>query len=267
MQDGLHRTLTEFLVPVQALSAMFRGKFVSALRRYYKADRLRLDGLCGHLRNKQAFGKLLNALMAEDWVVYAKLPFAGPEQLLAYLGRYTHRVATCPPGKPWRPGRQVGNHRIVSVDKDTVCFRWRDYADGNKQKVMRMEHEEFIRRFLQHILPARFCKIRYYGILSNRLRRQALALCRRALGMTPPTQLPVLSWRERYRQATGIDWEVCPVCGKGRMVTVIWIPAGRRLVALWPNRWTPNWLRLRHLPARPEAIFLCPYAANWLEKE
>jgi hypothetical protein len=166
------------------------------------------------LRNRRAFGKLLNMLMSEDWVVYAKAPFAGPEQLLKYLGRYTHRVA-------------IGNHRIVSVDKDTVCFRWRDYADGNKQKVMCLAHEEFIRRFLQHVLPHGFYKIRYYGILSNRLRRRALALCRQALGVKPPPPLLVLSWRERYRQATGIDWDTCPVCGKGRMLTVLWVPAGR----------------------------------------
>ena len=115
---------------------------------------------------------------------------AGPEQLLGYLGRYTHRVA-------------ISNHRIVSLDKDTVCFRWRDYADGNRQKVMCLSHEEFIRRFLQHCLPARFCKIRYYGILSNRLRTQALAICRQALGIKPLPKLPALSWQERYRQATG----------------------------------------------------------------
>ena len=204
----------EFFVPVQALSALFKGKFVSALRRHYRAGRLRLEGLCGRFRSNPAFDSLLNRLMAQDWVVYAKAPFGGPEQLLSYLGRYTHRVA-------------ISNHRIVSMDKDTVCFRWRDYADGNKQKVMCLSHEGFIRRFLQHILPARFCKIRYYGILSNRLRRQALALCRQALGVKPPPQLPALSWRERYRQAAGVDWEVCPVCGKGRMLTVLWIPAGR----------------------------------------
>ena len=180
----------EFLVPVQALSAMFKGKFVSALRRHYNAGRLRLDGLCSHFRSKQAFSQLLKKLMSEDWVVYAKPPFAGPEQLLKYLGRYTHRVA-------------ISNHRIVSIDKDTVCFRWRDYADDNRQKVMCLSHEEFIRRFLQHCLPARFCKIRYYGILSNRLRTQALAICRQALGIKPLPKLPALSWQERYRQATG----------------------------------------------------------------
>ena len=223
----------EFLVPVQALSAMFKGKFVSALRRHYNAGRLHLDGLCSRFRGKQAFSKLLNALMAEDWVVYAKPPFAGPEQLLGYLGRYTHRVA-------------ISNHRIVSIDKDTVCFRWRDYADGNRQKVMRLSHEEFIRRFLQHILPHGFCKIRYYGILSNRLRRQALALCRQALGVKAPPQLPALSWQERCRQAVGIDWEVCPVCGKGRMQTVIWIPAGR--APPFPE-------------AQPKATQLCPAQA------
>jgi hypothetical protein len=203
-----------FLVPVRALSAMFKGKFVSALRRHYQAGHLRLDGLCAHLRGRQAFSRLLKNLMAEDWVVYSKPPFAGPGRLLAYLGRYTHRVA-------------ISNHRIVSLDKDTVCFRWRDYAGGNLQKVMRLGHEEFIRRFLQHVLPAGFCKIRYYGILSNRLRKQSLGLCRRALGVKPPPHLPTLPWQERYRQATGMDWDTCPVCGKGRMLTVLWVTAGR----------------------------------------
>ncbi|MCB9351999.1 MAG: transposase [Lewinellaceae bacterium] len=113
---------------------MFKGKFVSALRRHYWAGRLRLEGLCGSFRSNPVFDSLLNRLMAQDWVVYAKAPFGVLEQLLSYLYRYTHRVV-------------ISNHRIVSMDKDTVCFRWRDYADGNKQKVMCLSHEEFIRRF------------------------------------------------------------------------------------------------------------------------
>ena len=203
-----------FFVPVRALSALFRAKFVSALRAYYRAGRLHLDGSCRPLRDKRAFDNLLNRLMAKPWVVYAKAPFAGPEHLLGYLGRYTHRVA-------------ISNERILSVDKDSVRFLWRDYADGNRQKQMCLRHEEFIRRFLQHVLPHGFCKIRYYGILSNRCRKEALAVCRKALGVSPAVRVPKLSWQERYRQLTGTDWATCPLCGKGHMVTVMWIPAGR----------------------------------------
>lgn len=135
---------------------------------------------------------------------------------MGYLGRYTYRVA-------------ISNHRIVSVDQKTVRFGWRDYADGNRQKVMSLSHEEFIRRFLQHVLPSGFCKTRYYGILSNRCRKKTLIVCRRTLGVKSPAASPPLSWQECYRQATGIDWNSCPCCGQGRMLTIACIPSGRSL--------------------------------------
>jgi len=209
----------KFLAPVRALSSLFRAKFVSALRSYYKAGLLRLDGLSIPLHDKAALGTFLDNLMAKDWVVYAKPPFAGPGHLLNYLGRYTHRVA-------------IDNNRIVSIDEKTVCFLWRDYAHGNQNKTMRLSHQEFIRRFLQHILPARLCKIRYYGILSNRCRQHTLAVCRRALKVKPPKNPQKHSWQERYRLLTGIDWLICPQCRKGHMQTIAWIGTDRAPPAL-----------------------------------
>jgi hypothetical protein len=167
----------KFFVPVRALSRLFRGKFVSALRRHYKAGALRLSGLCRKYLDKRQFDRLLHLVMSKEWVVYAKEPFAGPEHLFGYLGRYSHRVA-------------ISNHRIVSVNETRVQFRYRDYADGNKEKVTALSPQEFIRRFLQHILPDGFCKIRYYGILSNRHRRQSVQICRKALGVAPPPPKP-----------------------------------------------------------------------------
>jgi hypothetical protein len=190
---------------------LFRGKFVSALRRHYKAGALRLSGLCRKYLDKRQFDRLLHLVMSKEWVVYAKEPFAGPEHLFGYLGRYSHRVA-------------ISNHRIVSVNETRVQFRYRDYADGNKEKVTALSPQEFIRRFLQHILPDGFCKIRYYGILSNRHRRQSVQICRKALGVAPPPPKPRLTWQERLYRATGTDVSVCPCCQSGWMLTVETLP-------------------------------------------
>jgi hypothetical protein len=139
----------------------------------------------------------------KEWVVYAKPPFNGPENVLGYLGRYTHRVA-------------ITNHRIIGVENGKVSFLWKDYADGNKQKVMTLDASEFIRRFLLHVLPDGFVKIRHFGFLSNRRRKECLETCRMLLGMKKPEPVLAETWQESLLRITGIDVTRCPLC-EGRM--------------------------------------------------
>jgi hypothetical protein len=143
------------------------------------------------LANEKAFAAFLRTLFREDWVVYAKAPFGGPEHVLQYLARYTHRVA-------------ISNHRLLSVDGDHVTFRWKDYAHHSKYRAMTLTSEEFLRRFLQHVLPKGLPRIRYFGWLANRRRRQLLPLCRSLLAVAPPPA-------EANRVAT-VVWQ-CPICG------------------------------------------------------
>jgi len=154
--------------------------------------------------------RLLNTLYHKKWVVYAKEPFAGPEKLIGYLGRYVKRIA-------------ISNDRIVSIDRENkrVAFRWRDYADDNRSKVMWLSFEEFIRRFLQHILPKRFSKVRYYGLFANRDKTKRLAKCLKALGKRPKPKPVMTTWQERFYRLTGIDPTRCSCCGQGKMHIVI----------------------------------------------
>ena len=144
-----------------------------------------------------------------NWVVYAKRPFAGPAQVLDYVGRYTHRVA-------------ISNNRLVSMDGGKVCFRWKDYRDDNRQKTMTLQGEEFIRRFLIHVLPGGFHRIRYFGFLGNCHRARKLALCRELLGMAPagPPTEPPADYRDRFEALTGQSLRTCPHCHTGIMVVV-----------------------------------------------
>ncbi len=145
-----------------------------------------------------------------DWVIYAKRPFAGPAQVLDYVGRYTHRVA-------------ISNNRLVSMDNGKVRFRWKDYRNGNCQKTMTLEAGEFIRRFLIHVLPNGFHRIRYYGFLGNCHRAQKLAQCRELLGMAPPEEVAVdrpANDRDRYEALTGRSLRECPHCNTGMMVVI-----------------------------------------------
>lgn len=199
-----------YLVPVKALSALFRAKYIGFLRQAHKRSALRLEGLCAQWSDYHQMNGLLNTLYKKNWVVYAKEPFAGPEKLLGYLGRYVKRIA-------------ISNDRIVGIDKtrQRVAFRWRDYADENRSKVMSLSWEEFIRRFLQHILPARFSKVRYYGLFANRDKTKRLARCRGALGQPVQPKLTPSTWQERFYRLTGIDPTRCPCCEIGRMHTIL----------------------------------------------
>jgi hypothetical protein len=164
--------LYPFFLPVKVLGNVFRGKFVDGLRRAYRMKQLICAGSIQHLDKPQCFSAFLRTLFRQNWVVYAKPAFGGPEQVIRYLGRYTHRVA-------------ISNHRLISFDGSTVTFRWRDYAGGNKNRTMTISAEEFIRRFLLHVLPKGFVRIRHFGVLANHCRSASIDLCRKLLEMAP----------------------------------------------------------------------------------
>ena len=162
-----------FFLPVKVLSRVFRGKFVAGLRRAFHRHQLRFYGECLPLANQKNFATFLRTLRQQDWIVYAKPPFGGPQHVLHYLARYTHRVA-------------ISNHRLLSVSETQVTFRWKDYAHGNKPRTMTLSPQQFLRRFLQHVLPRGFPRIRYFGWLANRARGDLLPLCRLLLHQPPP---------------------------------------------------------------------------------
>jgi hypothetical protein len=187
-----------FLFPVRALSKVFRGKFLDGLMRAFES---------GKLGDDTSVPRLCNKLRRCDWVVYAKPPFAGPERVLAYLGAYTHRIA-------------ISNHRILSIQHNRVAFRYRDSANANKKKVMHLDAQEFIRRFLLHVLPKGFVRIRHYGLLANRNRKEKIARCRDLLAAPKPEEATRQTRRAKLLALIGVDIERCPACRKGRMTTV-----------------------------------------------
>lgn len=207
----------DFFLPVHVLSRLFRRLFLESLQRAFDSGKLRLSASLESLGDRKAFIGYLKPLKEKEWVVYAKAPFAGPQQVLDYVGRYTHRVA-------------ISNHRLLDIEDGHIRFLWKDYRDDNQQKTMELTADEFIRRFLLHVLPAAFQRIRYYGFLSNRHRQQKLALCRQLLGM-PAVVNPVASdepgdYRDLYEQLTGRSLRTCPACLEGRMVEIgILLPA------------------------------------------
>jgi Putative transposase/Transposase zinc-binding domain len=204
---------SSFLFPVRALATVFRGKYLAGLRAAYDADALTFAGGTAALADRRAFTGFLGHLRAVRWVVYAKCPFGGPAQVLAYLGRYTHRVA-------------LSNDRLVDHAEGRVRFRWKDYADHDRVKVMTLEADEFLRRFLLHVVPRGFMRIRHFGLLANRTRREAVGRCRHLLGQPPPDAIPVESPHALLRRLTGVDLAICPVCGEGHMhLTVIDVAA------------------------------------------
>jgi len=197
-----------FFIAVKVLSALFRGKFLDGLKRAYQAGELKFAGQIEGLKQAPAFKQYLNELYKQDWVVYCKPSLRNPGKVMDYLGRYTHRVA-------------LSNDRLVKIEGNRVTFRWRDSADDNKIKWLTLEAFEFIRRFLLHVLPDQFVKIRYYGILSHRNRKGKLLQCRRLLGVWTDKEsqkAPKETWEDLLTRITGIDPRVCPHCGKGKWV-------------------------------------------------
>lgn len=195
----------KYFMPIKVLSIVFRGKFLDYLKQAYKSGKLSFNGNIELLKEENNFKKLLNKLYKKSWHIYCKPPFKTAENVVEYLGRYTHRVA-------------ISNERIVRFEDDHVTIRYRDYASGNKMKEMTLTAQEFIRRFLLHVLPDRFVKIRHYGILSNRNLKTKLLKCKKLLGVfvTKTDEKPV-SWQEFFKKITGIDPMLCPYCKKGRL--------------------------------------------------
>ena len=203
-----------FFLPVRVLSRRFRRLFLKYLEKAFDSDRLQFFGSLEPLRNAQQFRSYIAPLKETEWVVFAKPPFAGPQQVLDYVGRYTHRVA-------------ISNNRLLDIEDDQVSFQWKDYRDPDRQKTMTLSAEEFIRRFLIHVLPDGFQRIRYYGFLSNRHREGKLVLCRQLLGMpvvdpetAPGDQPSDYDFDELYEKLTGSSLRQCPICHEGRMVVV-----------------------------------------------
>jgi hypothetical protein len=201
-----------FFLPVRVLSRMFRGLFLHYLEKAFAAGELRFFSAYRPLHEPPAFRRYLTPLHRTEWVVYAKRPFAGPAQVLDYVGRYTHRVA-------------ISNSRLLSMDDGKVRFRWKDYRDGNRPKTMTLDGGEFMRRFLIHVLPDGFHRIRYFGFLGNCQRARKLALCRKLLGMAPPGPAdPPADYRDRFEALTGRSLRECPHCRTGVMVVIDAIP-------------------------------------------
>jgi hypothetical protein len=199
-----------FFLPVRVLSRLFRRLFLEHLEKAFAAGQLQFIAALDSLRERDAFQRYVAPLRKADWVVYAKPPFAGPERVLDYVGRYTHRVA-------------ISNNRLLAIEDGKVAFRWKDYRHGNRQKVMTIAADEFIRRFLLHVLPEGFHRIRYYGFLGNRYRAQKLACCRALLGMPvpePADHRAAKDYRDRYEHLTGHSLRQCPACRQGQMIII-----------------------------------------------
>jgi hypothetical protein len=201
-----------FFLPIKVLSRVFRGKFVAGLKTAYHAGTLQFHGSLLYLAEPPAFAIWLRTLFRHDWVVYAKRPFGGPEHALRYLGAYTHRVA-------------ISNHRLVGLENGNVTFRWRDSAHGNKKKLMTLPVHEFLRRFLLHLLPRGFVRIRNFGFLANRRRASLLPICFELLRRSS----------EKATSAAPLSADhpcscwLCPICG-GIMRTVERISAAQLLL-------------------------------------
>jgi Putative transposase/Transposase zinc-binding domain len=194
-----------FFLPVRVLGRVFRGKFLAGLRAAFARGELRFAS--------DRFEQALSGATRTDWVVYAKPPFGGPEQVLKYLARYTHRVA-------------ISDARLLDFEDGMVRFRYTDYAHGNRKRVMTLRAPEFVRRLLLHVLPSGFVRIRHYGILANRHRQEKLALCRRLLGAGSPAEpeSPEETREDGESPSSITPTRVCPVCGAGRMIVIQELP-------------------------------------------
>jgi len=197
-QRWISTTHPLFLLPIPVLRTVFRKKFLDGLRQLYRKNLLDCRGPAADFSDQACFEQRMENLGKKDWYVYAKPPFGGPQHVLRYLGRYTHRMA-------------ISNHRLTAFDGERVSFRWRDYAHGGKQRVMTLDAVKFLRRFFLHVLPKGFVRIRHYGLLSNRFRKQLLPLARTLLAAQgrEPLPLPPMSRCELWH---------CPRCGNAMRV-------------------------------------------------
>ena len=204
-----------FFLPVRVLSRFFRNKFLTYLGDSFREGKLQFHGEMSGLAKPAAFEALCREAKRIDWVVYAKPPFGGPDRVLKYLARYTHRVA-------------ISNSRILSIEGGRVTFKWKDYAGGNKTGTMTLDAVEFIRRFLLHIVPTGFVRIRQFGFLANRARGRKLELCRALLGAPPAPAVIV----DPSGETEGHDRKLCPVCKVGHMILVSVVQSTRLPQAL-----------------------------------
>ena len=224
-----------YLFPVKVLGRLFRGKFLAMLDRAYQDSELEFAGSTAELASPEEWSRFKDGLYKKDWVVYAKPPFGGPEQVFNYLGRYTHRIA-------------ISNHRIIDISDGKVSFSWKDYSDSSKKKVLRLDAVEFLRRFLLHVLPKGFVRLRHYGLYASSNVNTKLATARHLLMLPSEPSMPSTSapetaepsstsqpetaepfstsqpetaeplpWWERFREQTGVDLLSCPSCTAGRM--------------------------------------------------
>ena len=204
--------LDHFFLPVRVLSTLFRGKFIAFLQEAFDQGKLSFGGRLKELARASSWKNWLKKLRSIDWVVYAKPPFGGPQQVLKYLARYTHRVA-------------ISNQRLLSLDDGKVSFRWKDYAQNNRQRTMTLDALEFIRRFLLHVLPTGFVRIRYYGFLANNQRKAQLPRIRQLLGDPTGLNPSTAEAPDAHSFSTANDdQELCPQCKQGRMVLIEAIP-------------------------------------------
>jgi hypothetical protein len=197
-----------FFLPVRVLSRLFRRLFLAHLRHAFDHQALHFFHGLQALQDADAFARYLAPVAQTEWVVYAKPPFGGPERVLEYLGRYTHRVA-------------ISNSRLLDFVDGKVTFKWKDYRHESRQKIMALDAQEFLRRFLLHVLPSGFQRIRHYGLLANRQREAKLTYCRELLQAPAPSapEEPA-DYRDRYQRLTGVSLRDCPHCGRGQMVCI-----------------------------------------------
>lgn len=195
----------DFFIPIKVLSRVFRGKFLYYLNQAYNKNILKFYGSQEYLGDDSNFQNFLTSHFQKNWVVYCKPPFNNPENIIKYLARYANRVG-------------ISNNRIIKLENGNVTFKWRDYRDGNKEKLMTVTANEFIRRFLIHILPDRFTKIRHFGLLSSRDKKKRLKLCKK-LTHTPVKLKPTekTSYIQLFKKLTGKDFSICPCCGIGHL--------------------------------------------------
>ena len=211
-----------FFLPVKVLSRRFRNLYLRYLKQAYAAGKLQFHGEFEPWSDPWNFARFLAPLRKMKWVVYAKPPFGGPERVLDYLSRYTHRVA-------------ISNHRLLALEDGQVTFRYKDYKHGQQQKVMSLSADEFLRRFLLHVLPDGFQRIRHYGLLSNRHRAENLARCRKLLAAPVPIPQPEPGYRERCQKLTGQDPLRCPQCRAGQMVRIAILVPVARPAQIWKS--------------------------------
>lgn len=200
----------DFFLHVKVLSSLFRRYFLEALKRAYEAGKLRFTGKSEKFAHPKAFDRFIKKHRSMDWVVYAKAPFGGPDTTLNYLARYTHRTA-------------FSDYRLIGASKGTVSFQYKDYKNDGEKRVMTLSATEFIRRFLMHVLPKGFTRIRHYGLYANRFRARNIKRCRELLGASEPAPIErydEMEWDERYLALTGHDPLLCPACKKGRLELV-----------------------------------------------